>query len=152
METEIKNSPIKGLNIKTYYAFSLIYKLIAVLVPILVTPYLARVLEPDGNGVISFVSSIASYFILLANLGIEDYGQRTAVIYRNDKEFLNKFVVEIFILKLCLSLLSGTLFIIIVSIVGGANLFFHCQCFLWCLTFLGCFRGWKISVFLLLRI
>ena len=121
METEIKNSPIKGLNIKTNYAFSLIYKLIAVLVPILVTPYLARVLEPDGNGVISFVSSIASYFILLANLGIEDYGQRTAAIYRNDKEFLNKFVMEIFILKLFLSLLSGTLFIIIFSIIGGAN-------------------------------
>ena len=111
----------KGLSIKQNYFFSLIYKLVAVLVPVLITPYLARVLEPDGNGVISFVSSIASYFILLANLGIEGYGQRTVAMHRDDKAFLNKFVLEIFVLKIFLTVFSGAIFLVLFSIVGGAK-------------------------------
>ena len=110
-----------GLSIKQNYFFSLIYKLVAVLVPVLITPYLARVLEPDGNGAISFVSSIASYFLLLANLGIEGYGQRTVAMHRDDKDFLNKFVLEIFILKIFLTVVSGAVFIILFSIIGGAK-------------------------------
>ena len=110
-----------GLSIKQNYIFSLIYKLVAVLVPVLITPYLDRVLEPDGNGAISFVSSIASYFILLANLGIEGYGQRTIATHRDDKEFINKFVLEIFVLKIFLTAISGAIFIILFSIIGGAK-------------------------------
>ena len=86
-------------SIKKNYIFSLINKLFAVLVPILVTPYLARILEPDGNGVLSFVASISSYFILIANVGIETYGQRVISIHRNDKAYLKKFFFEILILR-----------------------------------------------------
>lgn len=110
-----------GLSIKQNYIFSLLYKVIAVLVPVLITPYLDRILEPDGNGAISFVSSIASYFILLANLGIEGYGQRAVAMHRDDKAFLNKFVLEIFILKIFLTIFSGTIFIVLFSIIGGAK-------------------------------
>nr|MBO4517411.1 polysaccharide biosynthesis C-terminal domain-containing protein [Clostridia bacterium] len=110
-----------GLSIKQNYIFSLLYKVIAVLVPVLITPHLDRVLEPDGNGAISFVSSIASYFILLANLGIEGYGQRAVAMHRDDKEFLHKFVMEIFVLKIFLTLFSGTVFVVLFSIIGGAK-------------------------------
>lgn len=86
-------------SIKKNYIFSLINKLFAVLVPILVTPHLARVLEPDGNGVLSFIASISSYFILVANIGIETYGQRVIAIHRDDKAYLKKFFFEILILR-----------------------------------------------------
>lgn len=92
-------------SIKVNYIYSLLNKLIAVLVPILVTPYLARVLEPDGNGVISFVSSISSYFILFANLGVETYGQRVIAIHRDDSAYLKKFFIEITILRSILTLI-----------------------------------------------
>lgn len=46
-------------------------KLIMLLVPILVTPYLSRKLGADGNGRLSYIASIVSYFVLLANIGIE---------------------------------------------------------------------------------
>jgi len=95
----------KPTSIKVNYIYSLLNKLIAVLVPILVTPYLARVLEPDGNGVISFVSSISSYFILIANIGIETYGQRVIAIHRDDSAYLKKFFWEITILRLILTVI-----------------------------------------------
>lgn len=86
-------------SIKKNYIFSLINKLFAVLVPILVTPHLARVLEPDGNGAISFIASIASYFVLFANLGIETYGQRVIAIHREEPAYIKKFFYEITILR-----------------------------------------------------
>lgn len=90
-------------SIKKNYLFSLINKLFAVLVPILVTPYLARVLNADGNGVISYINSISSYFILVANLGIETYGQRVIAIHRDDKAYLKKFFIEITLLRVLLT-------------------------------------------------
>ena len=106
-------------SIKKNYIFSLINKLFAVLVPILVTPYLARVLEPDGNGVISFVGSISSYFILVANLGIETYGQRVIAIHRDDKAYLKKFFIEISILRILLTVIC--LVIYYISFISSLN-------------------------------
>lgn len=98
-----QKSGIKATSIKKNYIYSLLNKLLAVVVPILVTPYIARVLEPDGNGVISYVSSISSYFILVANVGIETYGQRVIAIHRDDKSYLKKFFIEITILRTLLT-------------------------------------------------
>lgn len=92
-------------SIKKNYIFSLVNKLFAVLVPILVTPFLARVLEPDGNGAISFATSVSSYFILFANLGVETYGQRVISIHRDDSIFLKKFFIEITILRSLLTII-----------------------------------------------
>ena len=99
-----QKSEIKATSIKLNYIYSLLNKLLAVVVPILVTPYLARVLEADGNGVISYVSSISSYFILAANIGIETYGQRIIAIHRDDKAYLKKFFYEITILRILLTI------------------------------------------------
>ncbi|MBQ9124747.1 MAG: oligosaccharide flippase family protein [Acholeplasmatales bacterium] len=102
MEEAIK--PVKEKSIKKNYIYNLIYKLFAVLVPILITPYLSRVLDADGNGVISFVSSIVSYFILASNVGIETYGQRMISIHRNDKAYLKKFMFEVTLMRTILTL------------------------------------------------
>lgn len=95
----------KVTSIKVNYIFSLMNKMVSVLVPILITPYLARVLEPDGNGLISYISSIASYFVLVANVGIETYGQRLISIHRNDRAFLKKVFWEISVLRAVLTAL-----------------------------------------------
>lgn len=90
-------------SIKVNYIFSLINKLFAVLVPLLVTPYLARMLNADGNGVLSYVASFSSYFILVANLGVETYGQRVIAIHRDDKSYLKKFLIEVSLLRFILT-------------------------------------------------
>ena len=94
----------KSISIKKNYIYSLVYKLVAVFVPLLVTPYLARVLGADGNGTISYVASIASYFIVAANLGIETYGQKVIAIHREDSSYLKKFVIEISIMRTIITL------------------------------------------------
>ena len=88
VENEQLNNNSNGneKSIKKNYIYNLIAKLFALLIPILITPFLARKLEADGNGTLSFISSIVSYFILAANIGIETYGQRIISIHRNEKE------------------------------------------------------------------
>lgn len=97
------NGKKKLTSIKLNFIYGLFNKVVAVLVPLLITPYLARILEPDGTGVISFVSSVSSYFILVANIGIETYGQRVIAIHRDDKTYLKKFFLEISVLRFILT-------------------------------------------------
>ncbi len=94
----------KPRSIKKNYIYNLIAKIFALLIPILITPFLARKLEADGNGTLSFISSIVSYFILAANIGIETYGQKIIAVHRNEREILKRIVIEIFLLRFILTL------------------------------------------------
>lgn len=93
-------------SIKSNYIFTIANKFVSLFVPILVTPYLSRILGPDGNGLISYIYSYASYFIIFANLGIETYGQRIIAINRNDPDKLKKIFLEILILRTVLTLIA----------------------------------------------
>ena len=113
METEESTKS----NIKRNYFYNMMAKLVMLLVPILVTPYLARVLEADGNGKLSYIASIVSYFVLLSNIGIETYGQKIIAVHQNDKEHLKKITLEIGILRLFLTLLSLALYYVIFVVI-----------------------------------
>ena len=57
-------------SIKKNYLYNLSYNLLSVLLPLIVAPYLSRVLGVEGVGTASYTLSIVSYFILFSNLGI----------------------------------------------------------------------------------
>ncbi len=61
---------------KKNYFFNVSYQVLTLITPLIAAPYLARVLQPDGVGRISFAESIVSYFSLVAVMGIGIYGQR----------------------------------------------------------------------------
>ena len=63
--------------------------------PLITFPYISRVLLAEGNGKISFYSSVANYFLLVASLGIPTYGIRACAKVRDDLEELSKTVKEI---------------------------------------------------------
>ena len=63
-------------TIKRNFVYNLLLQISAVLFPIITAPYIARVLDPDGVGIVNFVNTYASYFALFAVLGIPTYGIR----------------------------------------------------------------------------
>ena len=67
--------------------------------PLLTFPYVSRVLLVEGIGRVDFVSSVSSYFLLVASLGIPTYGIRACAQVRDDKERLSKTVHEILIIN-----------------------------------------------------
>lgn len=100
-------------NLKKNYFYNLIYQLFTLIVPIFVTPYLARVLFSEGQGKYSFTYSIASYFVLFALLGFNIYAQRK-ISSTDDKNLQSKYFWEIFILKSISTIISFSIFSVVV--------------------------------------
>lgn len=73
-------------DIKTNYIYNLFYQVLSIVAPLITTPYLSRVLGPDGIGKISYAESIVAYFVLFAAIGIQRYGQREVSYVQDDIE------------------------------------------------------------------
>lgn len=94
-------SSLKGNIILNY-----INTISGLIFPIITFPYAARVLMPEGIGVVNFQNSIIGYIVLLTSLGIPLYGVREIAKCRNDIELRDRTTVEILILSVLLSLLG----------------------------------------------
>ncbi|MCH5155405.1 MAG: oligosaccharide flippase family protein [Clostridiales bacterium] len=92
-------------SIKKNYTFNLIARILTLIVPLVVTPYISRTIGADGVGLCSYVASIASYFVLVANLGISSYSLREISMHRHDENYIKKFAVEVAITKAVLTVL-----------------------------------------------
>lgn len=89
----------KEKSVKKNYVYNVCYELLTILMPLIVTPYLSRVLGAEGIGIISYTESIVSYFTMVAAMGIMRYGQREISYIRNSLEarsivFWNTKVLE----------------------------------------------------------
>lgn len=104
-------------SIKKNYIFNMIYQIILIIVPFLVTPYLSQTLKPDGIGQNSFATSLISYFTLFATFGFDSYATREIAKLRDNKEKQNKFFWEIIFCRLIT--VSISLVINIVLLVVG---------------------------------
>lgn len=74
--------------------------------PIITFPYAARVLMPEGIGLVNFQNSIIGYIVLFTSLGIPLYAVREIAKCRNDLELRDRTTIEILILSILLSLLG----------------------------------------------
>lgn len=114
---EEKESSVKSgqpVSLRQNYVFNFISQILVLFIPLITTPYLARVLGVYVNGQISFSSSIISYFVLFANFGFTAYGQREIARYQDDKEKRTKVFWGIFILRLFFTILSLSVLLITV--------------------------------------
>ena len=84
-----------------------------VLFPLITFPYISRVLGAEGNGKVSFATSVAYYFMMVASLGIPTYGIRACARVRDDKDELSRTVQELLII--------GTVMTALVSVIYFAS-------------------------------
>lgn len=77
-------------SIKKNYIYNLIYQMVILLTPIITTPYLSRVLQPDGVGLHSIAYANACYFISVVGLGTTTFGQREVAYHQDDKHGRSK--------------------------------------------------------------
>lgn len=80
--------------------------------PLITIPYASRVLGADGMGAVAFTQSVASYFSLVAILGVTYYGVKVCAEVRTDKIALSKVVKEILVILLSSTLLVYTVYTI----------------------------------------
>lgn len=115
LETSDTSIPPKRKSLGRNYIYNLIYQLFLLIVPIAVTPYVARVLGDGGSGQYSFSFSILTYFTLFATLGFSTYAQREMAKHQGDKEKQSVLFWEICIARLIPIVLS---LVIYYSLIG----------------------------------
>ena len=103
---------MKKTNVKKNYIYNLIYQVVAIILPIISTPYISKVLGAKNIGIYGYTLSISAYFVLAGTLGMTLYGQREIAYLQKDKEKYSKVFFEIFFLKLLMMSISALIFYI----------------------------------------
>lgn len=83
-----------------------------VLAPLIIYPYVTRVLGPAGIGKVNFAQSVVFYFTMIAQLGVPTYGIRECAKVRDDREALSKTVQEILLINAVTCLMAYLLFFV----------------------------------------
>lgn len=71
-----------------------------ILFPVITFPYVSRILSVKGIGIYNFSSSIVSYFLLIAALGINTYAIREGAKLREEKSKITQFASQIFTINM----------------------------------------------------
>lgn len=86
-------------TIKKNFAYNAIYQILVIILPIVTAPFVSRVLGPTKMGQYSYTYSIATYFLLIAKLGFDNYGNRSIARIRSSKGDLDKTFSGIYYLQ-----------------------------------------------------
>lgn len=98
-------------SIKNNFLYQMSYQVLAMILPLITSPYIARVIDVAGVGTYSYSYSIAQYFVLFSMAGVKLYGNRAIAQCRFEKEKLNKTFSEILFLHIFISCLCCIVYI-----------------------------------------
>lgn len=110
-------------NEKTLVKNSIFYTastLICMVIPLLIYPYITRVLGPENYGKFSFALNLVTYFTLLSTLGLRQYAQRVCSKREGDGE-LTSIVKPLLVIAGALTLLSILLYAVVTCILGAST-------------------------------
>ena len=96
------------------YFFNILIVFTNVVFPLLLFPYASRVLSPEQYGKYNYAISIASYFVSIANLGVQSYGLRELAKVRNCVESLKKKFSEVFFITFLASMVSTIVYVVLI--------------------------------------
>lgn len=106
---------MKQSNIKINWIFYFANRFISYIVPLILVPYVSRILGAEGVGINSYTMANVTYFTMFCMLGISGYGKRTVAICRNDKQETSKVFWELSIIHGMASALILFLYLLLIS-------------------------------------
>lgn len=113
-DTEIKTI------LNNFFSLSLIQGTNFIL-PLIVLPYLVKVIGIDKFGLVSFAQALMSYFIIFTDYGFNLTATREIALYKNDHSKLTLIVNKTFLTKLFLCAFSFIILIVLVSFIPYFN-------------------------------
>lgn len=75
---------MKNRKLIKNYIYNTLYQMLALIAPLVTTPYVSRVLGVTNIGIYQYSQSVATYFVLIGAVGTSLYGQRE-IAYLQDK-------------------------------------------------------------------
>ena len=115
------------MKILKNYLYNLSFQLLAILIPFITTPYVSRVLHPDGVGQYALSQAIAEYFTLVGMLGVSLYGMRAIAFVRDDKDKTSIVFSEINAMRFLTMGVSSIVYIIYVVTLKSNDILYWVQ-------------------------
>lgn len=108
------------------FIYQILYQILILGIPFVLYPYLTRVLQEEAIGTYTFVNSIATYFVILSNLGINTYGRRLISTRLGSMLLLRKTFWSLFFLHTVISTISIVCYLTIVffGITQDKNIYY----------------------------
>jgi len=97
--------------------YNILRTFVTLVFPLAIYMYASRILGPDGIGAAEFSKNFAGYFVLVASLGINNYGIREGAKRRESRLDFSRFVHEILLINLVSMAVAITAFIAVVFLV-----------------------------------
>lgn len=95
------------------------YQIVIIAMPLITSPYLARVLGAESLGIYSYSYSIAYYFSLFIMLGVNNYGNKSIAEVSFDKQKASSVFWNIYIIQLVTGIIAVIIYIC--TQCNGAN-------------------------------
>lgn len=99
-------------SVKINLVYNFLYQILAIVMPLITTPYIARILGPTKIGEYSYSYAIAYYFVMLTMLGLNNYGNRSIASVRDKKDMLSRTFCSIYWMQLGMGIISLFCYII----------------------------------------
>lgn len=106
----------KSLLANSFY--SVCYKLLNILFPLITTAYVSRIILLDGVGKVTSAQNILSYFTVIAPLGIPAYGTKKIAENRDNQAKLDKVFSELFLINLISTLFCSISYFMLINCSG----------------------------------
>ena len=95
-------------NILSLYGFSFA----KIVLPLLLLPYLTRVLSVESYGLVAYTKSLVAYFQLFIDFGFVLSGTKKIAKFRDDRNKINGIIGDIMIARISLAIISIPVLII----------------------------------------
>lgn len=106
-------------NVLKNFVYNAGYQILTILLPLITTPYLARIIGAYGIGQYSYTYSIAYYFGLFIMLGLNNYGNRTIASVRDDKKRLSSVFWELYSMQFFTGIVITVIYVLYCVWAGG---------------------------------
>lgn len=108
--------------------FRIVLNLFKIVLPILIGPYVMRVLVPDQIGNLNYGQSIFQYFFMFGSFGVFQYGVREISKVRHDKEAVSSKFTSLFIITLITNALALVIFVLVlIFTMKGTEVYWICM-------------------------
>ena len=103
-------------SIKINYCYNLLYQILALVSPLITTPYVSRILGAEAIGEYSYSYSIVYYFMLAAILGTATYAEREISFCQDNRAKRSRRFWDLFFLRIITSISSVILYGVFVGV------------------------------------
>lgn len=111
----ISNNENKRL-IENFFSLSIL-NVINYIFPLILTPYLTRILGVNNYGSYVFAYAIINYFVLIVRYGFDLSATKQVALKKNNNEQLNNLFVSVLYGRIILSIISIFLIIVLISTI-----------------------------------